>query len=147
MSRLTWDEYFINILNTVKDRSSCLSRKVGAIIVKDNRVVATGYNGSPCGIESCEDKGICRRRGSKSGSNLDICIAVHAEENAITQCAKYGISCENAKIYVTTKPCERCMKAIIQSGIKEVIYLDDYNSPLTDELARLSNIKLIKYEY
>ena len=144
--RLNWNDYFMEIAKLVAQRSSCLSRKVGAVIVKDNRVLSTGYNGSPSGLENCSDKGYCLRKGCKSGENLGTCMAVHSEENAILQCAKTGISCEGATIYVTTYPCSNCMKSIIQSGIKKVIYLESYNSPLTDELVRLSGIECIKFE-
>ena len=144
--RLSWNDYFMEICKLIAQRSSCLSRKVGAIIVKDNKILATGYNGSPIGLENCCDRGYCLRKGSKSGENLGTCMAVHAEENAILQCAKNGVSCEGATIYVTTYPCSNCMKSIIQSGIVEVIYLECYNSPLTDELVRLSGIKCKQYQ-
>ena len=143
MSRLSWEEYFIEITKLVAKRSPCLSRQVGAVLVKDNRIIATGYNGNPNTLSNCES---CKRKNSISGTNLDNCYAIHAEMNAILQCAKQGISCNNAKLYVTTKPCSNCMKHLLQVGIKEVIYLEDYNSPLTDELIKLSNIICRKYE-
>ena len=146
MSRLEWEEYFIKITKLVAERSSCLSRQVGAVIVKDNRILATGYNGSPSGLENCCDEGSCLRKGSKSGENLNECMAVHAELNAILQCAKMGICCEDATLYVTTKPCASCMKAIIQSGIRKVVYIEDYDAPLTDKLVELSGIKCIQYK-
>ena len=105
MSRINWEEYFIEITKLVAQRSSCLSRQVGAILVKEKRILATGYNGSPSKIENCIERGGCLREGSKSGENLNECMAVHAEMNAILQCAKIGVSCEDATLYVTTKPC------------------------------------------
>ena len=146
MNRISWNDYFMEICKLIAQRSSCLSRKVGAVIVKDNRILATGYNGSPSGLENCCDKVYCLRKGSKSGENLNECMAVHAELNAILQCAKMGVCCENATIYVTTYPCVNCMKAIIQSGIRKVVYIESYNSPLTDKLVELSGIKCIQYK-
>lgn len=146
MNRIDWEEYFIEITKLVARRSSCLSRQVGAILVKGKRILATGYNGSPSKIENCMEKGRCLREGSKSGQNLNECMAVHAEMNAILQCAKLGVSCEDATLYVTTKPCVSCMKAIIQSGIIKVVYIEDYDSPLTDKLVELSGIKCIQYK-
>lgn len=143
--RLSWDEYFIEILKIVSQRSSCLSRQVGAVIVKDNRILATGYNGSPSGVQSCYEKGYCIRKNSKSGENLNMCFATHAEENAILQCAKFGISCDGATIYITCFPCERCMKSIIQSGIKEIVYINDYNDQISKSLANLSKITIRRY--
>lgn len=146
MNRIEWEEYFIEITKLVAQRSSCLSRQVGAILVKQKRILATGYNGSPSGVKNCCDEGSCLRKGSKSGENLNECMAVHAELNAILQMARYGISCEDAVLYVTTFPCINCMKAIINSGIREVVYLEDYDAPLSKQLAELSGIKIRKYE-
>lgn len=146
MNRLEWEEYFIKITKLVAERSSCLSRQVGAVIVKQNRILATGYNGSPSGVKNCCDEGSCLRKGSKSGENLNECMAVHAELNAILQMAKYGICCEDSVMYVTTFPCINCMKAIISSGIREIIYLEDYDAPLSKQLAELANIKLKQYK-
>ena len=146
MNRIEWSSYFIEITKLVAQRSSCLSRQVGAILVKGKRILATGYNGSPSKIENCMEKGECLRKGNKSGENLNECMAVHAEMNAILQCAKLGVSCEDATLYVTTKPCASCMKAIIQSGIIKVVYIEDYDSPLTDKLVELSGIKCIQYK-
>ena len=144
MNRIEWEEYFIEITKLVAQRSSCLSRQVGAILVKQKRILATGYNGSPSKIENCIEKGGCLREGSISGQNLNTCMAVHAEMNAILQCAKIGVSCEDATFYVTTKPCASCMKAIIQSCIIKVVYIENYDSPLTDKLVELSGIKSIQ---
>ena len=145
MSRIDWDTYFMEIAKLVSKRSTCLRRQVGAVIVKNNRILATGYNGSPSGLQNCCDKGYCLREKSKQGEDLDVCMAVHSETNAILQCSKHGISCEDAIIYVTTFPCIHCMKAIINAGIKEIIYLEDYNAPLSKQLATQSGIKIRKY--
>ncbi len=146
MNRLEWEDYFIEITKLVAKRSDCYSRQVGAIIVKNNRILATGYNGSPSKMESCSERGYCIREDSKQGENLRMCYAIHAEMNCIIQCAKMGICCEDGTLYVTTKPCSDCMKCIIQSGIRKVVYINDYNSPLTDELVRLSGIKCEQYK-
>lgn len=144
--RISWDNYFIEMTKLVSQRSGCNKRHVGAVIVKDNRVLATGYNSAPYGVKECCDKGHCLRSGSKQGENLGTCMAVHAEMNAILQCAKLGISCENAKIYITTHPCIHCLKAIINAGIKEVIYIDDYNDPISKQLAEECDIKIKQYK-
>ena len=147
MSRIDWDTYFMEMAKLVSQRSGCMRRRVGAVIVnKSNRVLATGYNSAPIGIQECCDKGYCLRKNSSQGENLGECMAVHSEMNAILQCSKYGISCEDAIIYVTTFPCIHCMKAIINAGIKEIVFLEDYNAPLSKQLAIQSGIKIRKYE-
>lgn len=144
--RISWDEYFMSIAQIVAKRSGCLSRQVGSVIVKDNRILATGYNSAPLGIEECCNKGYCNRKGKGQGNALNECYAVHSEMNALAQCCKFGISCEGATIYVNTFPCERFLKSIINSGIVEIVYLEDYNDPISKEIAKLSNIKIRKYE-
>ena len=144
--RIDFDTYFMEIAKIVAMRSGCLRRSVGAVIVSpDKRIIATGYNSAPIGVQECCDKGCCMRESSPTGSNLDTCFAIHAEENALLQCSKYGISCNNSTIYVTTSPCIFCLKAIINSGIKEVVYLEEYNSPLAKDLAKESGIVVRKY--
>ena len=147
MSRIDFDTYFMEMAKLVSQRAGCIRRKVGAVIVnKSNRVLATGYNSAPINIEECCNKGYCLRQYSKQGENLGECMVVHAEMNAVLQCSKYGISCENATIYVTTFPCIHCMKAIINAGITEIVYLEDYNAPLSKQLVAQSGIKVRKYE-
>lgn len=145
IQRIDWDSYFIEITKLVAQRSGCLKRHVGAVLVKDNRIIATGYNSAPCGINECSTRGYCLRQGSSQGQNLETCYAIHAEQNALMQCCNQGISCNNAELYCTTKPCNFCMRLLINAGIKKIIYIDDYNDPLTDELAETCDIKLIKY--
>ena len=144
MSRISLDEYFMKICTAVGERSTCCRRKVGAVLVYDKRLLASGYNGSPVGIANCCDVGICLREESKSGENLATCYAVHAEQNAICSAARFGISTEGATLYCTTKPCNVCAKLIINAGIKEVIYSDDYPDYLTDII--LAPIKLTKFK-
>ena len=121
MKRLSWDAYFIKMAVLVSERATCDRLHVGAVIVKDNRVIATGYNGSPAGMPHCSDVGCDVVDGH--------CVATtHAEVNALLECAKYGISTNGATIYITHYPCYGCAKAIAQAGIKEVHYLHKYNN-------------------
>ncbi len=128
-----WDEYFMKIAQLVSERSTCLRRKVGAVIVKDKRILATGYNGAPSGIEHCESHG-CLREKLKipSGEKHELCRGLHAEQNAIIQAAYHGVSIKDSVIYVTCHPCSVCAKMIINSGIKKIVIMESY----PDELAR-----------
>jgi dCMP deaminase len=129
--RPTWDEYFMNIAKVVAMRSNCMKRKVAAIIVKDRRVISTGYNGTPRGAKNCNEGGCPRCNGmAESGTALDECLCCHGEENAITQAAYHGTSLKGATLYTTFAPCLLCTKMIINSGIAEVVYNQDY--PLND---------------
>jgi dCMP deaminase len=145
-----WDERFMSLAETVAEWSSCYqqNRHVGAVAVKDKRVLTTGYNGAPAGIESCSERGECLRRVKNipSGTMQEVCYAVHAEQNAICQAAKLGISLEGAVMYVTHQPCVICTRMIINSGIKKVIYKNGYPDEFAKELFRQSDVELIKYE-
>jgi dCMP deaminase len=134
--RPSWDEYFMNIAKVVAMRSNCMKRKVAAIIVKDKRVVSTGYNGTPRGAKNCNEGG-CPRCNSmaQSGTALDECLCCHGEENAITQAAYHGTSLKGATLYTTFAPCLLCTKMIINSGIAEVVYNQDY--PLNERALSL----------
>ncbi len=126
-SRPTWDEYFMSIARVVAMRSNCMKRKVAAIIVKDKRVISTGYNGTPRGAKNCNEGGCPRCNGmAASGTALDECLCCHGEENAITQAAYHGTSLKGATLYTTFAPCLLCTKMIINSGIAEVVYNQDY---------------------
>jgi len=127
IQRPSWDQYFMNIAKVVASRSNCIKRKVAAIIVKDKRVVSTGYNGTPRGTRNCNEGG-CPRCNSlaTSGTNLEECLCSHGEENAIVQASYHGVSLKDAIIYTTFAPCLQCAKMIINSGIREVIYNMDY---------------------
>ncbi|MCX6771414.1 MAG: dCMP deaminase family protein [Candidatus Micrarchaeota archaeon] len=122
-----WDAYFMGIARVVATRSNCIKRHVAAVIVKDKRIISTGYNGTPRGIRNC-DEGGCPRCNSfaDSGTRLDECVCSHGEENAIVQASYHGISIKDATIYTTFSPCLFCTKLIINSGIKEVVYNADY---------------------
>ncbi len=127
-ARPGWDEYFVDIAHVVARRSNCRRRKVAALIVCDRRIVSTGYNGTPRGIRNCLDGG-CPRCASDapSGERLGDCICAHAEENAIVQAAYHGISVRGGTLYCTTCPCLMCCKMIINAGIREVVYEDEYH--------------------
>ena len=144
-----WDKRFMNLAETVADWSSCFqdNRHVGAVAVKDKRILTTGYNGAPSGIESCAERGECLRRVKNiaSGTMQEVCYAVHAEQNAIIQAAKLGISLEGATMYVTHQPCVICTRMIINSGIKRVIYKNGYPDAFAMELFSKSDVQIIKY--
>ena len=145
-----WDERFMNLAETVADWSSCYqsNRHVGAVAVKDKRVLTTGYNGASQGIESCSERGECLRRVKNipSGTMQEVCYAVHAEQNAICQAAKLGISLEGATMYVTHQPCVICTRMIINSGIKRVIYKNGYPDEFAKQLFAQSDVELVKYD-
>lgn len=127
--RPTWDEYFLMLAKLAATRSTCLAFPVGAVIVKNKQVVATGYNGSPSGSAHCTTQGYCYPGLSSCDASKTLpSRAVHAEANAIAQAAKHGISCDGASIYVTLEPCLSCLKLIISAGIKEVFYETPFNA-------------------
>ncbi|MBD3427233.1 MAG: cytidine deaminase [Candidatus Omnitrophica bacterium] len=125
--RPSWDEYFMSIAHLVATRSTCLRRKVGAVVVKNKQVLATGYNGAPTGIIHCDEVG-CLREQLKvpSGERHELCRALHAEQNAFLQAARHGVSLAGATLYVTTQPCSICAKMIINVGISKLIIEGDY---------------------
>ena len=145
-----WDYRFIQMAEVVGSWSSCYqeNRQVGAVIVKDKRILATGYNGAPSGVVSCKEKGECLRKklNIPSGTRHEVCYAVHAEQNAICQAAKLGISLEGATIFVTHQPCSICTKMIINAGIKKVIYKHGYPDEFSLELLRESGVEIVKIE-
>lgn len=128
LPRPNWDEYFMGIAKVVALRSNCIKRKVAAVIVKDKRIISTGYNGTPRGVKNCMEGG-CPRCNSfaQTGASLDECLCSHAEENAITQSAYHGVRIQDATLYSTFSPCLMCTKMIINSGIREVVYSHDYS--------------------
>ncbi|HEY3130800.1 MAG TPA: deaminase [Acidobacteriota bacterium] len=135
-SRPDWDSYFMKIAQVTALRSNCIKRKVAAVIVKDRRVISSGYNGTPRGTKNCYEGGCPRCNGTAaSGTSLDECLCSHGEENAITQAAYHGVSVKGATLYTTFAPCLLCTKMIINSGISEVVYNEDY--PLNDTAFRL----------
>lgn len=145
-----WDERFMEMASLVASWSSCYqeNRQVGAIIVKDKRILTTGYNGASSGIVSCKEKGECIRKklNIPSGTRHEICYAVHAEQNAIIQAAKLGVSVNDATIYVTHQPCSICTKMIINSGIKNIIFREGYPDDFSVRLCNEAGVNLIKYD-
>lgn len=136
LPRPGWDQYFMDIAKVVSSRSNCMKRKVAAVIVRDKRIISTGYNGTPRGTRNCNEGGCPRCNNmAASGTGLDECLCSHGEENAIVQASYHGVSLQDATIYSTFAPCLMCCKMIINSGIKEVVYNLDY--PLNDSAFRL----------
>jgi len=123
-----WDEYFMEIARVVSTRSNCSRRHVGAVIVRDRHILSTGYNGTPLGIRNCFEGGCPRcANGAQSGTHLEECLCVHAEQNAICQAAQHGHAIAGATVYVTCSPCLTCAKLLINSCIREVVYGGDYS--------------------
>ena len=134
--RPSWDEYFMEMAELARKRSTCLRRHVGAVIVKDNRVIATGYNGVPKGIRHCEETGCLRQQlNVPSGKMHELCRGLHAEQNAIIQAACMGSSIEGGTLYCTTQPCVICTKMIINAGIKRVVIKESYPDARAQEMA------------
>ncbi len=145
--RPSWDEYFMEIAEVVKTRSTCLRRQVGAIIVKDKQILSTGYNGAPTGLKHCEETGCIREQLEvPSGERHELCRGLHAEQNAIIQASLHGVKIEGATIYVTTQPCVVCAKMIINSGIKKVVYKGDYPDKLSAQMLAESGITVQKFQ-
>ena len=145
MNRPSWAEYFMDITRLVSKRSTCLRRSVGAVLVKDRRILATGYNGAPAGLKHCEEVG-CLRADSDvpSGMRHELCRGLHAEQNVIIQAAYHGITIQGATLYCTNKPCVICSKMIINAGINKVYYEEGYNDPLSDQMLAEAGIETVR---
>lgn len=134
-SRPQWDEYFMGITELVATRATCIRRKVGAILVKDKRILCTGYNGAPAGISHCRQTGCLRERLEvPSGEKHELCRGVHAEQNAIIQAAYHGVSVRGSVLYCTNLPCSICTKMIINAGIEQVYYRNGYDDPIAFQM-------------
>ena len=144
MNRPSWDEYFMQMAELTAKRSTCLRRQVGAIIVKDKHIVATGYNGAPKGLPHCDELGGCYREklGIPSGERHELCRALHAEQNAIIQAATLGQSIEGATIYVTHQPCIICAKMIINAVISRIVVRSGYPDKMSEEMVKEANLKI-----
>ncbi|MCL1915314.1 MAG: cytidine/deoxycytidylate deaminase family protein [Desulfovibrionaceae bacterium] len=141
--RLPWPEYFMGITRMAAERSTCLRRKVGAIAVRDKRILATGYNGAPAGLADCLDLGCLRQSlGIKSGERHEMCRGLHAEQNVIIQAAVHGISLRGADLYCSNQPCSICSKMIINCGFKVIYYADPYPDAFAETLLREAGIPL-----
>ncbi len=141
--RVSWEKYFMQIAQLVATRSTCLRKKVGAILVKDRRILTTGYNGAPKGLPHCLDLG-CLREKLKipPGERIEICRGVHAEQNALVQAAYFGISVEGATLYCTHQPCITCTKLLINAGIKKIYFKEPYPDELAESMLRQAGIEL-----
>jgi dCMP deaminase len=139
--RPDWDNYFMEIAGIVSKRSTCMRRTVGALIVKDKRILSTGYNGAPSGLKHCAEVGCIRaERGVASGERHELCRGLHAEQNAIIQAAYHGVSITGGFFYCTHHPCSLCVKMIINAGITEVLFLEGYPDDLAVNLISESGI-------
>ncbi len=148
--RPSWDEYFMDIAELVSRRSTCRRRAVGAVIVKDKRILSTGYNGAPSGLRHCLEIGCLREQMDvPSGERHELCRGIHAEQNAIIQAAFHGVSIRDSVMYCTNLPCSICCKMIINAGIKTIYYLSAYSDVLSEEMlveAGVSSIRLCRKE-
>jgi dCMP deaminase len=141
--RPSWDEYFMEMADIVKSRSTCLRRQVGAVVVKDKRILASGYNGAPTGLKHCEETGCLREQlGIPSGQRHELCRGLHAEQNAIIQASLHGVKLEGATLYVTIQPCVVCAKMVINAGISKLVFKGDYPDELSWQMLQESGIEL-----
>jgi len=146
-NRPSWETYFMNITNLVAQRSTCLRRAVGAVLVKDKRILSTGYNGAPTKLKHCLEVGCLRdQMGIESGKMHELCRGIHAEQNAIIQAAYHGVSVKGAVIYCTNQPCSICARMIINAGIVKIYYRSGYADSLAKELLAEANIELKQIE-
>lgn len=140
------DTYFMRMAELVATRSTCLRRHVGAVIVKEKRVLTTGYNGAPRGLRHCEEVGCVRKQNNiESGTRHELCRGVHAEQNAVIQGAYFGASIKGATIYTTNFPCVLCAKILLNAGIEEIVYLDTYVDELSKSILEEAGIRVRQY--
>lgn len=143
--RPSWDDYFMEITHLITSRSTCLRRRVGALLVKDKRILSTGYNGPPRDLPHCEEIGCLRDKlRIPSGERQEICRGLHAEQNAIIQAALYGISVKGSVLYCTHQPCLTCAKMIINVGITRIVFQGSYPDPLALDMLKAAKVNLIK---
>jgi dCMP deaminase len=145
--RIPWPEYFMNIAYLVAERSTCLRRRVGALAVKDKRILATGYNGAPAGLTHCLDIGCMREQlGIPSGQRHELCRALHAEQNVIIQAAMHGVSIEGADIFCTTQPCILCAKMLINCRVKAIYFTEGYPDEMSCQMLDEAGIPYVRME-
>jgi len=146
VTRPTWDQYFMELTGVVARRATCLRRQVGATVVRDKRILATGYNGAPSGLPHCLDVGCLRDvLGVPSGERQELCRGLHAEQNAIIQAGLHGVSLKGGTLYVTLAPCVTCAKMIINAGIERVVFQDAYPDQLALELLTQARIEVVRW--
>ena len=145
--RPSWDEYFMRITQEVAQRSTCLRRQVGAILVKDKHILATGYNGAPTGLPHCEEVGCLRERlGIPSGERAELCRGLHAEQNAIIQAAVHGVQIRGSTLYSTTQPCILCAKMLINAGVVRIVYQGPYPDELARQMMDEAGLEIVRWE-
>ena len=145
-TRPSWDDYFMHITRQVATRSTCLRRQVGAILVLDKRIIATGYNGGPAGLAHCLDIGCLREQlGIPSGQQHELCRGIHAEQNAIIQAARYGLPIAGSVLYCTTQPCAQCAKMLINAGVTEIVFAEGYPDDLARSLLDESSVTVRRH--
>jgi dCMP deaminase len=145
--RPSWETYFMDIAQLVAKRSTCLRRSVGAVVVKDKRVLSTGYNGAPMNVVHCRVTG-CIREQMKvpSGERHELCRGIHAEQNAIIQAAYHGVSIKEAALYCTNLPCSICAKMIINAGIRTIYYLSGYADAMSEEMLKEAGVDVLQID-
>jgi len=143
--RPSWDEYFVELADLVASRSTCLRRHVGAVLVRKERIIATGYNGAPRSLSHCMDIGCMREEmGIPSGQRYELCRGVHAEQNAIINAAYYGVSTQETVLYCTNQPCIICARILINAGIIRVVHRGDFNDNLALQFMQEAGIELVE---
>jgi len=146
-NRPSWNTYFMDITRLVAKRSTCLRRAVGASIVKNRRILTTGYNGAPSNVTHCKDAGCLREKlDVPSGEKHELCRGIHAEQNAIIQAAYHGVSIQGASLYCTNLPCSICAKMIINAGIRTIYYVEGYADSISEDMLKEANIQLIRLD-
>lgn len=146
MQRPSWDAYFIEVAKVVATRSTCLRRNVGAILVTEKHILTTGYNGAPTGLPHCDEVGCLREAaGVPSGERHELCRGLHAEQNALVQAARHGISVKGATLYSTLEPCVLCTKMLINAGIERIVYAEGYPDELARSMLKQTNISSEKF--
>jgi len=143
LNRPHLDEYFMQIAAVVARRSTCLRNQVGAVFVRNKRILSTGYNGAPAGLQHCDEVG-CAREGVASGTRHELCRAVHAEQNAIIQAALHGVSIEGATLYCTHQPCILCAKMMINARIRKVVFRESYPDETALLFLEQAGIEVVK---
>ncbi|MCU0666432.1 MAG: cytidine/deoxycytidylate deaminase family protein [Candidatus Omnitrophica bacterium] len=143
--RPTWDEYFMEVAFLVSKRATCFRRNVGAVLVKDKKILATGYNGAPSGLAHCSDIGCIREKLKvPSGQRHELCRGLHAEQNVILQAALHGVSTKDSMLYITNQPCSICAKMLINAGIKEIVIAGEYPDEMSAGFLKEAKIKVRK---
>jgi len=145
LDRPSWNDYFMGIADLVAGRATCIRRKVGAVLVKDRRILCSGYNGAPAGLPHCGETGCLRRQlNVPSGVKHELCRGVHAEQNVIIQAAYHGVAVAGASLYCTNQPCSICAKMLINAGIQEIYFRDGYDDPLAMDMFDRAGVILTK---